>query len=286
MSGFAADWLALRESADRRARNTDVLTVVSAAFSARRDLTIVDLGCGAGSNLRALAPHLGAAQHWRLVDNDQALLAAARETLIAWAGGGREEAGRLVLQPPGRRIDVTFESANLAEDYAALLAERADLVTAAAFFDLVSQDWIAAVSAALAARSLPLYAVLTYDGAEHWSPPHPADRAVLAAFHAHQSCDKGFGPAAGPKAAAGLENALHRQGYAIVSGESPWRLGADDRELIAALADGVAAAVAETGLVPDADCRAWRTARIAAEAAVIGHADVFAHPQSEIRTRI
>ena len=77
MSGFSAEWLALRESYDLRARNPIVLDAVAAAFGSRDALSIVDLACGAGSTVRALGPILPARQHWNLMDNDPRLLAVA-----------------------------------------------------------------------------------------------------------------------------------------------------------------------------------------------------------------
>ncbi len=93
MSGFSAEWLALREPADHRARNRDLLGALARRFAGRDTLSVVDLGCGAGSNLRALAPALPRRQRWRLVDHDAALLGAARGRIAQWGdacgGGGR-----------------------------------------------------------------------------------------------------------------------------------------------------------------------------------------------------
>jgi hypothetical protein len=75
MSGFSAEWLALREPYDRLARNADVQAAVVAALAGRASLGIVDLACGTGANVRALGPRLAARQNWRLVDNDLSLLA-------------------------------------------------------------------------------------------------------------------------------------------------------------------------------------------------------------------
>src|SRR4051812_49734447 len=85
MSGFSAEWLALREPADHHARNRALVAELRSVFAGRDTAAIIDLGCGTGSNLRALAASLPRRQSWRLVDRDPALLGAARERLSAWA---------------------------------------------------------------------------------------------------------------------------------------------------------------------------------------------------------
>ena len=274
MSGFSPDWLALREPADHRARNTRVRDAALACLPGTP--RIVDLGCGTGSNLRALAPFLPNRQSWRLVDHDPRLLAAARQALSAWADQAEPGAdGDLQLRHGVKNLT------DLAGDFEAVLDVPADLVTSAAFFDLVAGDWIARFCAALVARRLPLFTVLTYDGTERWQPPHPMDAAVLSAFHAHQAGDKGFGPAAGPRAGGLLGEAFAAAAWTIVSGESPWRLNApDDAALIGELAGGIATAVAETGRLSASDLDSWRAARTAAEVCEIGHLDFFAAPKT------
>jgi len=280
MTGFSAAWLALREPADHRARNAAVRDAAIAHLAGKSAPRLVDLGCGSGSNLRALAPHLPSGQIWRLVDADPLLLQAAREALTLWADRAEPaDAGALALWREGKRIEVHFEEADLARDLAAVLDRPADLVTAAAFFDLVAPAWLAQFCEALVKRNLPLFTVLTYDGVERWSPAHGADAAVLAAFHAHQTSDKGFGAAAGPGAFALMEVTFKDRGWRVVAGESPWRLSSgDEAHLIAALAEGAAGAVSETGLVPPADVAAWLAARRVAQGCEIGHMDIFAAP--------
>ena len=263
MTGFSAAWLALREPADRAARNADVAAAAAAHLDALPLARIVDLGSGAGSNFRAFAASIATRQAWTLVDHDAALIEAARAAM-GTAGG---TSGRAVA---------TFRQADLARDIDGVLAAPADLVTAAAFFDLVSADWIEGFCAALARRRLPLYAVLTYDGEEEWRPVHARDAEMLAAFHAHQASDKGFGPAAGPAAHRHLCEQLGRHGYRLRGGPSPWRLDATQRALMAELAAGIARAAVATGTVDAMEAEAWRQARAAATSALIGHRDVFA----------
>jgi hypothetical protein len=279
--GFSSDWLSLREPADARARNPDLADRLRERFHAHPDMAITDIGAGTGANLRALAPMLGTRQSWRLVDHDAGLLAAARAALGAWAEGAVETQDGMKLRRDGLHIDVSFVRADLSADLEGLsdAAGRCDLVTASAFFDLVSADWIARFVAWLSAARRPLYTVLSYDGTEIWQPPCEADEPVHAAFVAHQQTDKGFGAAAGPAAIGVLAQSLSRAGYELSTAPSPWRLSApQDAALIAMLASGIADAAAQTGLVSKPELSTWRQARIGAQACLIGHADLLALP--------
>ena len=257
--GFSADWLALRAGADRRARDPGLAARLSAFFGGGEGLRVLDLGAGTGAMLAATAPLLGPGQRWRLIDSDAALLDRA-------------------AQPPGMAPGVVIERvvADLSGDMASLFDPAPDLVTASAFFDLCGAAWIDRLVGHAAPAGAALYAALTYDGREDWSPTHPLDHAVRAAFHADQRRDKGLGPALGPDAAPHLAGALGAAGYTVLTAASDWRLAAPaDGPLIAALAAGTAAAVA-----PVLGDRAaeWRQARNAATAVTIGHVDLLAFP--------
>jgi hypothetical protein len=240
---------------------------------------VVDLGCGAGSNLRALAPLLPSRQDWLLVDHDPALLDTARERIARWADEAEVEGHALRALKEGRRLTIRFRRADLARELESVLSGPADLVTAAALFDLVSEPWIGRFAAAVAAREAAFATFLTYDGRETWTPRHPADGEMLAAFHGHQGGDKGFGPAAGPGATALLERAFRGRGYRVLAGDSAWRLvPVSDAALLAALAEGSAQAVRETGEVPEETISDWLEARRSDAACTVGHMDLIALP--------
>ena len=276
MSGFSPEWLALREPADHRSRNADVLAALQAAFAHREHLTIVDLGCGTGSNLRATAPHLPLRQKWVLVDHDAKLLAAARERLGAWADAVEEQGDDLRLAKDRRRLTVAFRQADLAADLEDVLVDAVDLVTAAALFDLVSVAWIERFARAVAARRAAAYAALTYDGVEIWSPPHAADADILAAFNDHQRRDKGFGPSAGPDAPEALARAFRALPYNVQTGASPTPL--HEAETIREVVDCVVAAARDTGRLGEDRLADWLAARRAGTTCTIGHTDLLALP--------
>ncbi|RIA55019.1 class I SAM-dependent methyltransferase [Dichotomicrobium thermohalophilum] len=281
MTGFSTDWLDLREEADQRARDADLEARLADHFAGREELRIVDLGCGTGANARALAAHLPGVQHWRFVDNDPDLLAAARARMAQWGAAAGDPQGDLHMVAQSKQVHITFQQADLSSDLSAVIEPNDDLITAAAFFDLVSPAWIARFVETVAATGAVFYTVLIYDGEEVWMPSHEADNAVHAAFRQHQRGDKGFGPAAGSDAADLLIRRFAEAGYHVHAAPSPWRLEAPDRALIAALADGTAQAARETGLIDAATAHDWRTARANADAAIIGHVDLLALPPAD-----
>jgi SAM-dependent methyltransferase len=279
VSGFSPQWLALREPADHRARNREILAALQAGFARRESVTVVDLGCGTGSNLRATAPFLPAQQRWQLVDHDAALLAAARDRLIAWADSAERSGDDLKLFKGPCDLIVSFLQADLAAGAAIALGGRPDLVTAAALFDLVSPSWIEAFARRLANGDVTFYTALTYNGAETWRPPHQEDAAMLAAFLAHQRRDKGFGASAGADATTALQKAFRACDYQVATGDSSWILGKTDQALMRELAAGAAQAVRETGEVPEERIAAWLQARASGASCTIGHTDLLAVPR-------
>lgn len=276
MSSFSPEWLKLREGADKRARNPDVAGAVSAWFLQRPAVSVVDLGSGTGSNLRALAPLLPEAQSWRLIDLDPELLAAAQRELVAWADRHETTGNGVVLFKGSQRISVTFTSCDLSRDLESALGTSADLITASAFFDLASESFIKSLARAATARRAAFYGVLTYNGLQKWTPHRPSDNAVAAGFNRHQMSDKGFGPAAGPLAAPLLADQFRLEGYSVIEGDSPWRLGANDRMLIEELQRGQALAVLEIKALDTKAVETW--VKVIRSGAEIGHTDIFAMP--------
>ena len=274
MSGFDASWLDLREPADHRSRNEELSRLLTRHLGSRASIDVLDLGCGTGSNLRATAPLLGSEQNWTLIDYDARLLDAAVTRLAQWAGDWQRKNDMLILKKGGKTITVRFRRADLVADFESVFATPADLVTGSALFDLASGDFIAEVAAEVARRRAAFYTVLTYNGVQRWTPKHPVDAEMAAAFRAHQVTDKGFGPAAGPMAPQLLAAAFDAAGYSLSEADSTWRLEAGDEELIAQLVPGFVSAVRETSTVPENKVEAWlKMERIEA---LVGHTDTLA----------
>jgi len=271
MSGFSIDWLDLREGADSRARNDELLNQAKhwlrSNTTLASDKTVVDLGSGTGSTLRAFTAQSTKQEplNWRLVDQDAALLKEAN------LRHGRSQQLK------------TFEL-DLA-NISALPLDNADLITASALFDLVSVSFVDRLVSELRNKCqqqpVGFYAALNYDGKTSWTPSHPLDDTVLDAFNRDQQRDKGFGQALGPDAGSYMEQLFKRSGFKVFSANSPWELNGFDVDMVTALISGIAGAVAQDPAVDAAALEDWiqfRKAHSATGTCTVGHTDLLAFP--------
>jgi SAM-dependent methyltransferase len=265
LSAFAANWLALREPSDRAARSSVLAARFAAALgSAPR---VIDLGCGAGANLRFLAPVLPPEQRWLCLDRDRDLLARAGVLLDRW----RREVGW-----QGEARFVAFDLADLGS-----LALDGAGITASALLDLTSAAWLDRL--AERCRRAPVLMALSFDGRLSWHPALAEDDLVRGRFLAHQRTDKGFGPALGPDAAAHLAGRLAAAGHHVTTATSDWQLGPTDNALLEAMLEGVIAAAAE--VEDDRQLEVWAAQRrlqlVRGELGlVVGHIDLLALPEA------
>ncbi|PTY38247.1 hypothetical protein BGP77_17565 [Saccharospirillum sp. MSK14-1] len=265
MSGFSIDWLDLREAADRRARDNSLRAQAMQWLAGDETPVAVDLGAGTGSTLRALTASNPQALIWRLVDNDTALLDEA-------------------VRRHGETHRIEPCKADLSA-LASLPLQGARLVTASALFDLVSEHFLATLAAELKDQnqqhSIGLYAALNYDGTTQWTPQHPLDNTVLAAFNQDQRTDKGFGPALGPDSGAVLQRLFTEAGFRVYLASSPWTLDGADQAMVAELITGIASAVADHPDIHPSTLEDWvqfRQSNAASGTCVVGHTDVLALP--------
>ena len=269
---FAGDWLALREPLDHASRDASLTTRAARALDAGpvAEKTIVDLGCGSGSNLRYLAPRLPGPQRWHLLDHDRTLLDAAS------AGNCRDRDGR-------RPVIETHET-NLADMAWHTLLDDADLVTASALFDLVTADWVDSLAEACAQRRLPALFVLSVDGAIDLQPSDPEDPRVLARVQAHQARDKSFGAALGTDAPRVVRQAFSRAGYAVHAADAVWVIdNAAQAAVATALVTGWRDAAIEQSPSEGDRISQWaerrcRQLRAGKLRITVGHQDLFAMP--------
>lgn len=263
MSGFSAEWLALREPIDHSARSEEILAGVAGWFAQDEALRITDIGSGTGSTLRALKPILPKRIAWHLVDNDDALLEVAKG------------------EAKGDRVE--FSLADLSRSLDALFKGQPDLITTSAFLDLVSNDWLENMVQEVTARKIPFYAALTYDGRSGCDPVLKIDTDILAAFNSHQKTDKGFGQALGPDAADTTVRLFQAAGYQVSVAKSDWVGNAKHKAFQMMLLQGWHDAACEIEPEKSNVFKDWLLERInlienQKASLFVGHKDIFAVP--------
>jgi len=259
-----AGWLDLREGADARARDRQLVGRLRRRLPSGPQV-IHDLACGSGAMGRWLAPLLPGPQRWILHDQDMDLLALAATDVPDGAAVSVET----------RLSDITL----LGRDDLA----GATLITASALLDLLTRDELAALIDACAGAGCPVLITLSVAGRVHLDPADPLDARVAAAFDAHQRRTTARGRLLGPDAVEAAVEGFRGLGAEVVVRPSPWRLGAGETDLIAEwLAGWVdAASEQEPGLVVDADLyrrRRLREAEGGRLAVTVDHADVLVLP--------
>src|SRR5262249_33120456 len=253
MGSFTPGWLALRQAADHQARSARRAEPIADVLPSSSDLAVLDLAAGTGSNVRYLARRLvrHRRQHWLLVDRDAALLARAQSDLAGDTGLYRIET---------RRVDL----ASIENGDTKSLFTGQGLVTASALCDLVSDDWLRAITNLCASHRAAVLFALNYDGQIACTPAHEDDEWIRDLVNEHQRRDKGLGGVAlGPQAAASIEKSFTHAGFTVRRGRSDWMLQSDSRALQRALIDGWAQAATEMAPTSAARIDGWRRGRMA-----------------------
>ncbi|ART62041.1 class I SAM-dependent methyltransferase [Kushneria marisflavi] len=284
-SDFSSSWLALREPADHRARDTQSLKETCRHWLAsqplRKTLRLMDLGCGSGNNLRYLAPRLPPHQHWVMMDQDATLLAHAKND------GHRCHQHIDELQCLQR--DLSDLERALTND---MLADTT-IVTASALLDLVSEPWLETLIHRCASHQCAIWlamsingenALIDHDQHESDSGLEAMDQQVQRLICLHQQRDKGFNGALGTQAPEVARSLLEKAGYQVTIAQAPWQLDCrdpDQARLAQALVQGWLEAALEQA--PDQrevlmDWHQHRQQHIAQGRIeiTVGHTDLFA----------
>lgn len=289
---FTTDWLTLREPLDRAARPVALVQRLAEQMPRGRGVSVVDMGCGTGSNLRALAPHLPVPQTWRCIDRDPLLLRELPNRIRPWAEADGlamrwEDGDETILAVEGSdhyRYRIELELRDLSAGADDLPLDGVDLVTCAALMDLVSAGWLTRMARAVVEAGAPFYAALTYNGMVDFTPVDPLDEEVIALVNLHQRGDKGFGAALGPDAPQIMADAFHALGWQVATEPSDWDAGPETVHFQRLLIDDYARAAAEIAPADRHDAiAAWRDRRRKAVdrghgRLQVGHVDLLAHP--------
>jgi hypothetical protein len=263
------EWLALREPADAAARADELVEHLARQAPAASRWVIHDLACGTGAMGRWLAPLLPGSQHWVLHDRDADLLEVA------------------AIHPPGPAVDGGAITLDVRHSDITRLHPGdlvgANLITASALLDLLTEDEVAGLIALWAGAGCPMLLTLSVTGRVELTPADPLDRCVAAAFDAHQRRLTDRGRLLGPDAVALAVEQVGRLGAEVLVRPSPWQLGALQANLAAQWFTGWVGAACEEEVELTAEAELYTCRRLAQAAAgelavTVDHADLLVSP--------
>jgi SAM-dependent methyltransferase len=263
-------WLGLREAADAEARSSDLVRQLQPLLPARRRALIYDLGCGAGSMGRWLAPQLTGAQRWVMYDRDPELLAHA----AANPPGAAADGAAVTMET--RERDITrLEPGDLT---------GASLITASALLDMMTAQELDRFVAACAGASCPALVTLSVTGQVELIPADPLDADLTSAFNAHQRRTSRRRRLFGPDAVEAAADAFTLADLDVLVVPSPWHLGAAQAALTAEWVRGWVAAACEQRPELTGPGAAYLQRRVAEAAAgrlsvMVHHLDLLARPR-------
>jgi trans-aconitate methyltransferase len=255
-------WLALREPADCAARSATLVTELRRTLTANAPLLVHDLGCGAGSMLRWLAPLLPGPQRWTGRDRDAKLLAALSKSAP-------------VQDSQGATVTVDIHECDLTRLQPDELTGTS-LITASALLDILSAAELERLAMVCLAAGCPALLALSVTGRVELRPRDRQDERIQHAFNLHQRRITSDGRRLlGPDAVLAAAKLFADRGATVLSAPSVWRLGAADGALINEWLTGWvgAACKQEPALADSANDYLRRRATAAAD----GHLGVTVH---------
>ena len=165
MHEFQNKWLNLRETVDRSSRNKRILYLINKFFKNKKNIRIVDLGSGAGSNYRFLKSRLLNNQYWSFVDISHQSTNYFKKNI---------KLSSKIKKTNFKIVDVinNLEKINF-NDY--------NLVTGSAILDILPKTWFKNFHK-LNVDTEIVYFALNYNGNFKFFPKHKDDKIILNIF--------------------------------------------------------------------------------------------------------
>jgi len=221
-------YLAAKKSVDDRALNRAVLADLRRLLPAGAP-RVLEIGAGLGTMVaRLLDWQVIGAGEYTLLDVDGRLLEDSRDWLGEWAAARGVPCEPL---PDGLRLGdlrVRLVEAELADHLATGAGQPADLLIAHAFLDLVDVPAVLPDLLRLLVPGGAWWFTVNFDGESVFQPDHPADDAVLGAYHRTMDDRVRFGRPAGESRAG-----RHLIGHLRDAGAPPLAAGSSDWVVLA-----------------------------------------------------
>jgi len=183
MHEFENSWLLSREKIDSVSRNKKAIEKINKYTNFTKNLNIIDLGCGTGSNFRYLNPKILKKQSWKMIDISNLSLSYLKKN----------------IRFSQKIQNITFKNEDIIKNLEKINFKDFDIVTGSALLDIMPKEWFVEFSKINKSTKI-IYFSINYDGNFKFYPKHKDDDKIVKLFNKDQMSDKGIGKkAVGPK---------------------------------------------------------------------------------------
>lgn len=282
---FDIDWLSERYPFDVEARAKDLESKVLAHLGKKKDITLVDVGAGTGSNCLYFVQKLTQNQNWYLIEQNAELKTATIRRLKDYANYHKYnfelKKDTVKISSIKRVVTVTIINDSLLNLTDLVDLKQVDLVLANAVFDLFSVNQLTQVTTIITQNKVAFYHTLSYEGMT-FEPADPFDAIFVDSYNAHMERQQDFGKALGKNASAYMIQLFEAEKSKLQTATSTWRIEPIDIKMHYYLLNFMENALAEMDLAPamQANFEEWTQRKkdliiTGQQRLAIAHSDIF-----------
>ncbi|MFK7773937.1 MAG: hypothetical protein AB8F94_17430 [Saprospiraceae bacterium] len=228
-------WHDERFKFDCEARNQTVEQACYHHFYGKKEMTIVDLGSGSGSNCLYFFEKFPSQQNWIFIEREEKISQYALNRLgIEGDKKGYEVThgtNTLNLKKENRNINIKYITDSFLNLIDLVDLDKVDLVMASAVFDLISFSQFVDFGSVLLEKKLPLLTTLNY-AEMNFNSDAPTDVVFIEKYESFMNRPQEFGKAMGKKCPRILVDFFQKQEAKVEYGPSIWKLEGESAQVM------------------------------------------------------
>ncbi len=282
-------WLSYRFACDAKARNQNIEKKFLDFFKHHNhQLHLADVGAGTGANFRYYFDKIPQNQEWVFIEQDPRMIKATLHCLEKFAQDRdyrlQQNHDTLTISHQDKTAHIKLLQGTLDRIEHLADLQKVDVVTANAFFDLISYDQFEIFTRKLSENEVCLLATLNYYETS-FLPFSECDHRFLRFYHMHMKRPQSFGIAMGRDCSEEMLDLLRQHHMLIEQEASQWHISRSNTAMHHFLLNFMEKAIHELNLVPEEqhDFNNWMAEKkkLCHDRLLeinVDHSDIFAYP--------